>query len=207
MAECINTIGFIFSKVNTIIKCDKKRKYCNPNYCCSNSYCSNNNYKICVFKLTKENFASSTLNISTHPNDAWTDFKNNVVSLLNAYFIISVTKSNKLHSFNAKFIKYKKCDCCDAILLYFKYNIIPYNTSDSNCTKCITVTSDSNIPITSSYIENYWPSSEAYDNNKLCYNNMANFSYKYLKSSVYTDVKFFYNDKYTNQTCFITKAC
>ena len=127
--------------------------------------------------------------------------------MLNAYFIISVTNNNKLHSFNAKFIKYKKCDCCDAILLYFKYNIIPYNTSDSNCTKCIKVASGSNIPITSSYIENYWPSSEASDNNKLCYNNMANFSYKHLKSSVYTDVKFFYNDKYTNQTCFITKTC
>ena len=105
MTDSINTIGFIFNKAKTIIKCDRKRKY--NTFCCANNYCVNNLYKICVFKLEEENFISSTLNISTDNENAWETFKNNIATLLDAFFIISVTKCNKLHSFNAKFIKYK----------------------------------------------------------------------------------------------------
>jgi len=200
MTNSINTIGFIFNKVKTIIKCDKKRKY---SYCkCSNNFCVNNLYKICVFKLQKENFVSSTLNISTDNEDAWKNFKENIYTLINAFFIISVTKCNFLHSFNAKFINYKKCDCCDAILLYFRFNIIPYNINMDTCTNCLPVVCDSNIPTTSSIIPNYWPSSEYNDNNKISYNSMSNFAYKDFKSTVYSDVKFFYNDKYANNLCF-----
>jgi hypothetical protein len=200
MCDSINTIGFIFNKSKTIIKCDKKKKYYTN--CCANNYCINNLYKICIFKLEEEHFMSSTLNITTDNENAWEAFKNNVGNLLDAFFIISVTKCNKLHSFNAKFIKYKRCDCCNAILLYFKFNIIPFNLNITACSNCIPITCNSNVPITSNIIENYWPSEDIQDNIKPSYNNMANFAYKDLKSSIYTDVKFYCSDKYASTLCF-----
>jgi len=204
MTDSINTIGFIFNKAKTTIKCDKKNKYsdCYLNNCHSNNYCVNNLYKICVFKLEPENFVSSTLNITTDNENAWELFKNNVCNLLNAFFIISITKCKKIHSFNAKFIRYKKCDCCNAILLYFKFNIIPFNLNINNCDNVIPITHDSNIPVTCNVIENYWPSEDFQDNHKLSYNGISNFAYKDLKSYIYTDVKFFCNDKYSNTLCF-----
>lgn len=199
MTDSINTLAFIFSKSKTIIKCDKKRKYIDN--CCSNSnYCVNNLYKICIFKLEEQDFISSTLNLCTENENAWELFKYNVPNLLNAFFIISVKKCTTYHSFNAKLIRCKKCDCCNAILLYFKFNISPFGTS--TCGTCIPITCDSNIPVTSSIIPNYWPSTDPNDNHLISYNKMANFAYKDLKSYVYTDLKFYYNDKYTDNLCF-----
>jgi hypothetical protein len=200
MTDYVNTIGFIFNKAKTIIKCDKRGKY--HKYCCSNNYCVNNLYKICIFKLEKENFISSSLNICTSNDNAWEIFKNNVSTLLDAFFIISVTKNTTAHSFNAKFIKCTKCECCDAILIYFKFNIIPFNFNVTSCSTCIPITCGSNVPVTSSIIPNYWPSSDPQDNNKISYNSMANFAYKCLKSTTYTNIRFFYNDKYASKLCF-----
>jgi len=142
MPECLNAVGFVFNSVKTYIKKDKNNKYvkCNCQECnylnsCNNvsvvcSSCKNNScYKICIFKLKKENFVSSSLDISTSLEDAWDTFKRNIIYQKNGNFVISVTKNNKLHSFYANMIKAKKCKCCDSILLYFKYNVI----SDLTC--------------------------------------------------------------------------
>lgn len=88
--------------------------------------CDNNTqYKICIFKLKKEFFVSSSLDISTSSEEAWIVFKKNIIYQKNGNFVISLTDcNNKSHSFFANLIKAKLCDCCDAILLYFKYNII-----------------------------------------------------------------------------------
>ena len=200
MTDLINTLGFIFSESKTIIKSDRKNKY--NAFCCNNNYCVNNLCKVCVFKLEKENFISSTLSITTSNDDLWENFKNNIETLLNAFFIISLTKCNTLHSFNAKLVRCKRCDCCDAILLYFKYNIVPYNLNTTQCNKCIPIINNTNIPNTSNIIVNYWPSSQATDNNKPQYNNSSDFAYLKLKSGTYSDIKFFYNDKYASTLCF-----
>jgi len=201
MTDSINSLAFIFSKSKTIIKCDKKRKYLDN--CCSNSnYCINNLYKVCIFKLEEQYFISSTLNLCTKNENAWELFKCNVTNLLNAFFIISVKKCTSYHSFNAKLIKCKKCDCCNAILLYFKFNIMPFGTTSTACSECIPITCDSNIPYTSSIIPNYWPSTDPEDNHLVSYNRMANYAYEDLKSYVYRDIKFYYNDKYAANLCF-----
>lgn len=136
MTESLNTVGFVFDKVKTYIKKDKLCKY--TNYYCqickrtnngilsSCNKCNNNSqYKICIFKLKKQNFISSTLGIASDKLNAWELFKSNIIYQKNGNFVISVTDScNKSHSFYANMINSKKCSCCDSIFLYFKYNII-----------------------------------------------------------------------------------
>lgn len=142
MIGCLNTVGFVFDKVKTYIKKDKTCAYANS-YCqicvrtpsgvlspCNT--CSNNSqYKICIFKVKKQHFVSSTLSIASDKNNAWDLFKANIIYQKNGNFVISVTDScNRSHSFYANMIKAKKCSCCDAILLYFKYNIITHIPGD-----------------------------------------------------------------------------
>jgi hypothetical protein len=182
MGECIDNIGFIFSKVKISIK----------NRCL--------NYKIASFKLNKEDFVSSTLNISTSYDDAWINFKNNIINLINSLFVISVTKVNRLHSFGAKLIKIKDCKCCDNLKLYFNFNIIPNTVNTKSCNTCIPLVENSNVPNTSCFPPNYWP-----DNNTYTVSPSANIvcnNFYELESITYTDVKFYYNNLYCNQVCF-----
>ena len=149
MSECLNAVGFVFNSVKTYIKHDKYSKYIND--CCQKCNLKKNNckitgfllnscgncndnsqYKICIFRLKKENFVSSSLDISTGVEDAWENFKKNISEQKNGNFVISVTKKNKLHSFYANMIKSKKCKCCETIILYFKYNIISLFVNDNN---------------------------------------------------------------------------
>ena len=207
MSECLNSIGFIFKSAKTYIKCDKKNKFnnCKCQECCyHNRYndgqncntCNKiDNYKICIFKLTKENFSSSTLALATSIDDAWYSLKKYIVNLINGFFVISVTKCNKLHSFYASLIKIKMCDCCEVIYLYFKFNIIPmlqcyepllnYRTQDC-------------LP------SNYWPDSNLDDVNTVCANLISNITYD-LKSYEYQNVKFYYNNLYNY--CPLQKIC
>ena len=204
MSECLNAVGFVFDSVKTYIKKDKTCKY--TNYYCQNcayqsescagcekpvpgiispcNSCNNNSqYKICIFKLKKENFVSSSLGISTSEANAWELFKNAVIYQRNGNFVISVTyHCNKSHSFYANMIKAKKCDCCEAVLLYFKYNIIsmkpPYLQAASN------------NPIPPDIeINTYFPY------NVVCANLSSNISYN-LKSCHYKNVKFFNSPNY-----------
>ena len=206
MSECLNAVGFIFNSVKTYIKKDKYCKYSNS--CCQNciynvndyrlncnptmmtvpgtlapcNKCTNNTqYKICIFKLKKEHFVSSTLAISTSTQDAWEEFKKNIIYQRNGNFVISVTKcDNTLHSFYANMIKAKKCDCCDAVILYFKYNIISF-------INCPQLSNPINCPDVSQ------PQPSQY--NTVCANLESNITYN-LKSGLYKSVKFFNSSNY-----------
>jgi len=193
MTECIDTIGFIFQKSRVQIKCYKTDCY---------------RYKLSVFKLSKSDFISSTLDISTNINDAWLSLKNNIINLINSDFIISVTKCNKLHSFGAKLVKVKKFSCCDDISLYFNFNIVPSVSTTCNYTNsiCIPLTSDSNIPTVSCYPENYWPDPESNIYNSPCANIAGNFFYN-LENGTYYDVKFYYSNTFCNTPCFKSVLC
>lgn len=204
MTECLNAVGFVFDSVKTYIKKDKTGKY--TKYYCQNcafqsdssdkceapipgfispcNKCDNNTqYKICIFKLKKENFISSSLGIATSNENAWELFKNSIIYQRNGNFVISVTSecNNKSHSFYANMIKAKPCDCCDAVILYFKYNIIsllpPY----------LQALSQNTHPDVK--VNTYFP----YDIS--CANQYSNISYN-LKSGHYKNVKFFYSPNY-----------
>ncbi len=209
MSECLNAVGFIFNSVKTCIKKDKSCKYANS-FCQNCIYanakipsfnvpgtlspcnkCVNNTqYKICIFKLKKEHFVSSSLAISTSVENAWEEFKKNIIYQKNGNFVISITKcDNTLHSFYANMIKSKKCDCCDAIILYFKYNIISMNDySHINL---------SNYPYT---IE----PSQTNPYNNICANYESNITYN-LKSGLYKSVKFF-NSSYYNYSNYVANC-
>ncbi len=194
MGECIDNIGFIFSKVKSCIKRNKSQF---PNC------------KLASFKLEKQDFVSSTLGLSTSQDDAWNNFKENIINLINGIFVISVTKCDVLHSFGAKLVRIKVCKCCDVVYLYFNYNIIP-NTFNSNCSGCnnicIPLTPSSEVPTTSCYPSNYWPNTNAPNklndyNTPPCANVAGNFFYN-LESTNYYDVKFYYNNTYCNNVSF-----
>jgi hypothetical protein len=194
MGENINDIGFIFSKVKSSVKCNK-RKYVNC--------------KIVVMELKKEDFVSSTLNISTSQQDAWDNFKVGLTNLINGLFVISVTKCDRLFSFGAKLIRIKVCKCCDIVHLYFNYNIIP-NTTNNNCSGCtdicIPLTPSSAVPTTACLPQNYWPNTNApYKstdyNTPPSANVVGNFFFN-VESTNYYDVKFYYNNEYCPNVCF-----
>ena len=232
--ECLSQIGFAFNKAKTYIKCDKNKRYSKNKCqeCCyynkyyklnSCSKCSSTDlYKICIFKLSKENFCLSTLDISTNFDDSWESFKKYIVYLVNGNFVISVTKNNKLHSFYANLIKVKSCKCCDIVTLYFKYNIIPtlecyqpvtnlcnneqnnpynqYNDQiNDGCVYNNEIGNSNSIP------PNYWPigCNDTFDIfKKVCANIFSNINYD-LQSGEYDNVKFYYNELYS----FVPKIC
>jgi hypothetical protein len=190
MNECINAVGFIFNNVKTYIKKDKNCKYKN-NFCqhCNISPCNNctlnSQYKVCIFKLKKEYFISSSLDISTSKENAWDNFKKNIIFQKNGNFVISVTKcNNTLHSFYANMIKVKQCDCCDSVIIYFKYNIISLK-SLNELTNPINL-SDEIIP-------------NQYPYNNVCANYESNITYN-LKSGLYKSVKFFNSSNYNYES-------
>lgn len=214
MSECLNAVGFIFNSVKTYIKKDKSCKYINSycqncscnnqnynNNCNSNivningmispcNKCTNNTqYKVCIFKLKKEHFVSSSLAISTSKEDAWEEFKKNIIYQRNGNFVISITKNdNTLHSFYANMIKAKKCTCCDSIILYFKYNII----SLIPCSQLNSVNyEDISQPTPSQY-------------NNVCANYESNITYN-LKSGLYKSIRF-YNSSNYNYENFIANC-
>jgi len=203
MANCLNAVGFVFDKVKTSIKkdigCKYTKYYCqqcmltnetkngygepvpgmmNP---CNN--CSNNTqYKICIFKLKKEHFISSSLGICSNAEEAWNIFKNAIIYQRNGNFVISITdKCNKSHSFYANLIKAKNCTCCEAVILYFKYNII------------------SMLPTYKEYAINNPPpdvkTPQNYPYTVACANINSNITYN-LKSCEYKNVRFFISQNY-----------
>ena len=205
MSECLNAVGFIFNSVKTFIKKDKSCKYANS-YCqnciCNNQNCgqevptinnihgfispcnqctNNSQYKVCIFKLKKTHFVSSSLGISTSREDAWSEFKKNIIYQRNGNFVISVTKcDNKIHSFYANMIKAKECSCCDAVVVYFKYNII-------SLTPCAELTNPEILPDETPQ--------EPSPYKTVCANYESNITYN-LKSGIYKSVKFFNSPNY-----------
>lgn len=196
MAGCLNTVGFVFDKVKTFIKKDKYCKY-NNNSCqkciatpsgiisVCNSCCNNSQYKICIFKLKKKNFISSTLSISSGKEEAWELFKSNIIYQKNGNFVISVTdQCNISHSFYANMIKAKKCSCCDSVLLYFKYNVITLIPGEQ-IQYMASPPPDVNLP-----------NSTEFPYIVACANLNSNITYK-LKSSEYKTVRFFNSQNYS----------
>lgn len=212
MVECLNSVGFIFDKVNTYIKkdsCSKYSKYycqyCawnnskNCNSHSSNSFqnsgpipgmispcgnCTlNTQYKVCIFKLKKSYFVSSSLDISTSPDEAWEVFKKHIVLQRGGNFVISVTKcDNSVHSFYANMIKAKSCKCCDAVLLYFKYNIITLPTYYQQVAASQPIPGDIMVPPPNPYSVS-------------CANSLSNITYN-LKSCEYKNVRFYLSQNY-----------
>lgn len=199
MVECLNAVGFVFNQVKTYIKKDKNCKYsnaycqnceinCNPTIIQTpgilspcNKCTLNSQYKICIFKLKKEHCISSSLEISTSKEDAWEEFKKNIIYQKNGNFVISITKcDNTLHSFYANMIKAKKCNCCDAVLVYFKYNIISLEP-------CSQLTNPINYP------DETQPQTSPYNN--VCANYESNITYD-LKSGLYKSVRFYNSSSY-----------
>lgn len=203
MEEYLNAVGFVFNSVKTYIKKDKLCKYINS--CCQyckikNKQCNlippiepgiiipcnrctnNTQYKICIFKLKKKNFVSSSLGISTSVEDAWKEFEENIIYQTNGSFVISVTKcDNTLHSFYANLIRVKKCDCCNSVVLYFKYNII----SLLYYGQLVKPTSLPDETVQQNYPYNSIPS-----------NYESNITYD-LKSGLYKSVRFFNSQNYS----------
>lgn len=215
MSECLNAVGFVFNSVKTYIKKDIDCKYANS-YCqnclCNNKNCEtqcisninkipgtispcnkctfNTQYKICIFKLKREYFVSSSLAIATSTQDAWEEFKKNIIYQKNGNFVISITKcDNTLHSFYANMIKAKKCNCCDAVLVYFKYNII-------SLVPCTQLTNPFDYPDVAQ------PQIPPYNN--ICANYESNITYN-LKSGLYKSVRFFNSSNY-NYTNFVANC-
>ncbi len=201
MTTCIDTIGFIFSKSKVTLKSYRKGCY---------------KYKLALFKLTKEDFVSSTLNISTSVDESWEYLKANVLDFINQEFMISVTRCTKFNSFGARLAKVKVCKCCDVINLYFYYNIIPgintYCNPQCNPTNtlCIPLVNNSNMPSVSCYPENYWPdinpnNSQSYYPPGPCANIVGNFFYN-LDCGTYYDIKFYCKSAICSNPCF-TETC
>jgi hypothetical protein len=197
MTTCIDTLGFIFSKSKVTIKSYRTGR------------CK---YKLALFKLTKNDFISSTMSISTSADESWEYLKANIIDLINKDFMISVTKCSKLHSFGARLAKIKECKCCDIINLYFYYNVIP--GISSNCTNlnsiCIPLVCNTNQPNVSCYPENYWPDPNPdtqlpYYPPGACANIVGNFFYS-LDCGNYSDVKFYIQSVYCTTPCF-KQAC
>ena len=196
MIGCLNTVGFVFDNVKTYIKKDKLCKYTNY-YCQScikntsgmlspcNSCTNNSQYKICIFKLKKQHFVSSTLSIASDKQNAWELFKSNIIYQKNGNFVISVTDHcNKSHSFYANMIKAKKCSCCDSILVYFKYNIITYIPGDQ-------------IQYVASHPPDViLPNSTEFPYNVDCANAHSNITYN-LKSRDFKTVRFYNSQNYS----------
>lgn len=188
MSDCLNAVGFVFSKSKVGIKKDKACSYTNspcqncptapklsPCACCAN----NSQYKICIFKLKKSHFVSSSLSISTSFDEAWENFKKSIIYQRNGNYVISLSTScGKTHSFNANLVKAKICNCCDAVLVYFKYNIIsiqPYSVPVS-------------VPVPNSNLE------RAYK--VVCANTASNICYWDLKSDDYYNLRFYNSSSY-----------
>ena len=202
MSGCLDTVGFVFDNVKTYIKKDKLCKYidniaCSPQPCriclinengiispCET--CNNNSlYKICIFKLNKKNFISSTLGIASNKENAWEIFKSNIIYQKNGNFVISITnKCNISHSFYANMIKAKKCDCCESVFVYFKYNVISF-------------ISGSQIQYVSSHPPDViLPNPTEFPYIVGCANKHSNITYN-LKSGNYKTVRFFNSQNYT----------
>lgn len=196
MTGCLNAVGFVFDEVKTYIKKDKLCKY--NNYYCQScirtqsgiispcNTCSNNSqYKICIFKVKKDHFVSSTLGIASDKQNAWEMFKSNIIYQKNGNFVISITDScNKSHSFYANMIKAKKCHCCDSVLLYFKYNIITY------------IPGEQIQYVASPPPDVVLPKSTEYPYIVECANTHSNITYN-LKSGEYKSVRFFNSQNYS----------
>lgn len=189
----ISTIGFMFKSSKVIIKCDEESDHaiCSCNYS-SCEWCNYNDKNlVSVFKLTREDFITSSLEIATSNEEQWKLLKENISTFYNKAFIISLTKDGIYNSFYSKLINYKECDCCDSIFLYFKYNLIA-----NFFNPCILKIND---PCSKNNVCNSGDTTSIVTS-------IANLTYN-LEDGIYRDIKFYYNPNDSNNLYCKSSCC
>ena len=184
----ISVIGFMFKSAKVIIKCDEESDYgkcsCNSTTC---EWCNyNDKNMVSVFKLKKEDFIMSSIDIATSNKEQWDQLNDKIKIFYNKPFIISLTKDGTYNTFYSKLINFKQCDCCDSVFMFFKYNLIANLFNPSI-----------NLPIDIC----------GGKNNKPCYSgdttslitSLANLTYN-LEEGDYKDVKFYFNPNDTSSS-------
>ena len=121
-----DNIGFMFKLPKIIIKNDEESDYLNGKpEPVGLEFCNfDDKNKVSVFKLTRDNFISSSIDIPTSKNESWEILNEKITLFVNKPFIISLSKNGSYNSFYSKLINAKTCDCCDDLFLYFKFNFI-----------------------------------------------------------------------------------
>ena len=178
----INSIAFTFNKAKIKVKCDEKNKYkkCSCNKC--EKYITNN---ICMIRLCKSQFLSSSLDVSTSKEDAWKSFQANITNLLYAHFVITLGRKGIFYSIFSQLFKirvYKE----DSYILYFKYNFIPNNVNTVEPQYLITT----NCPTVSTY-NNNWT-----DPNAPVLPGINVVSFEKLRNCTYHNLKFYCDNSY-----------
>jgi hypothetical protein len=175
--SCVNSLGFIFNEA----------KFCFKKYN--------------VIKLRKCDFFSSSMSVSINREDAWNGLLNGITNLIDGQLIITVSKCNKIHSFAVKLCSVDYCVEKEQLKLFVKYPLYGKNKKDKyckydNCDKCIKVKGKSPIVYDKTNYETM--------NNGTCIMNYANLTYDDLKNTKYTNVKFYYDNNYLFNPCFIS---
>lgn len=189
----INSIAFTFNKAKITVKCDERNKYkkCSCDKC--DKYKISNN--ICMIRLKKSEFLSSSLDVSTSPQDAWNSFTKRITSLLYGHFVITLGRNNKFYSIFAQLFKIKTYKD-DSFILYFKYNFIPNNVCTLEPQYLITT----NCPKISTYNNNW------IDPNAPIEPSINVISFKPLHNCTYHNLKFYCDNSYVFAPIFATTA-
>ena len=124
----IDSVAFIFNS-----GCIRAKK---SKYLKNKQYENIQKPKCGIFELSKKNFASCSLGVSNSKDDAWNVLNNNLLNLINCYFVISLTNCKKnckiVHKTYCKLKKYKIKK--NNIQLYFNYNINPMENNQIDMT-------------------------------------------------------------------------
>jgi hypothetical protein len=171
-----DNLGFIFKSSKIILKHDEESDYFNkkPEPIGFELCNFTDKNRVSVFKLTKENFIASSIDISTSKHESWEILKDKITLLINKPFVISLSVNGNYNSFYSKLINAKTCDCCEDLFLYFKFNFIAnlFNPIMNNCI-CDNISE-----------------------NKFSVTSLANLTY-HLEEGTYQNVKFYFNSNDT----------
>ena len=181
--SCVNSLGFIFNEA----------KFCFKKYN--------------VIKLKKCDFFSSAMSVSINREDAWNGLLNSITNLVDGQMIITVTKCNKIHSLTVKLCSVDYCVKKEQLKLFVKYPLYGKNKKDkyckynkyekyNKCDKCIKITGKTPIVYDNPNYETI--------NNETCISNYANLNFDDLKNTTYKNVKFYYDNNYLFNPCFIS---
>jgi hypothetical protein len=182
-----NTIisSFVFSK--SCVKQTKENHRHHRRHRCRNNCCHNKKHNY-TFKLTKCDFLSSALAISTSKEDAWNGFLENIDKYVSSQFVISLRCCKAMHALASCLLGVTISEDRTWVKLYFKCNVIP--SLDQQCPrKCIPITTP--VPI----INNQ-------GNHGHVFLPINDYQYQ-LQNGMYYDCKFYCDGEYENAMCFV----
>lgn len=182
-----NTIvsSFIFSQA--CVKQTKTNHKACRSHRCKNNCCRGKKHNY-TFKLSKCDFLSSSLAISTSKEDAWNEFVDNVGNYVSSQLVISLRGCKMMHALGACLLNVTVSECRTIVKLYFKCNVIP--SYDQHCPKtCIPVTTP--IPVI-----------ESNGNHGHVFLPINDYQYQ-LQNGKYFDIKFYCDGNYENNVCFV----